>query len=130
MVDHSKYFNWYTHGNLEGWYTQRERADETAFIVGHAGVDVTFHDEDGNTHGPFRVQIVPTGVRPAETPGAARSESAERDVIVIGVRGHDELDDCAIEIGYLFEVDTTTYEITFVDRSQPGKVEARGLARQ
>lgn len=107
------------------------RAEGIDYMLGQRGVPVVLV-RAGSALAAQTVLIVPARVRDEAT-GAA-GQAARAQMTVIGTRGHATRADLNIRRGDRFRypnaADGTQYEVTHVDRTQAGKVEARADAVQ
>ena len=131
MPDFSAWMNWRDTEHLETWLDDANPASEVAFIVGHRGVSVTL--VRGAT--PLAAQtvlLVPASGASSTTrePAGGGGIAGETYSYLIGPRDHPTLDDFDVARGDLFTHEGAKYKVDFVDKTMPGKTEARCSAQR
>jgi len=127
MPDFTRWMNWDEESNLEDWLDDANRAGGVAFMIGHRGVSVVLV-RDGAPLAAQTVLLVPASGSRSSTPEAAGGAgiAGTDNVYLIGTSGHGDMADLDVQRGDRFALAGVVYEITYVDRTMIGKVEARG----
>lgn len=104
-----------------------ERDFGSAWMVDRAGVSITL-ERVGTAQ---TVILVPSGRSNTGTEQRGETgQSSDYDVALIGMRDHATIADFNVRRGDTFEYKSTFYEVINVDKTMPGKTEARCKARQ
>lgn len=126
MPDFTRWMNWDAASNLEDWLADANRAGGVAFMLNHRGVEITLV-RGSMALSPQKVLLVPaSGSRSATSEEQGGAGVGGKDFFyIIGTSGHPDIADLDIKRGDLFALGTAKFEVTFVDTTMVGKVEAR-----
>lgn len=129
MPDLGRFLDWA--GKAADMAGEAARAEGVEYMLGHRGVSIMLV-RGGSALAAQTVLLVPARAR-TESTGEA-GQAARAQMTLIGTKGHPTLTDLNIQRGDRFRYPNaaggTQYEVTHVDRTQPGKVEARADAMQ
>ncbi len=125
MPDFAGWLNWHDTDNLEGWLDDYPRAAGVAFMIGHKGVQLTLV-RGATALSPQWVVLVPASTVSRTQEFTTETGVGGKDVYyVIGCQDHPTVADLDIRKGDRFVLDGAHFEITFVDYTMAGKIEAR-----
>lgn len=126
-----RYLGWDDGSGIEGWLDDANRAGGVAFMIGHRGTSVTLK-RGATTLAAQTVLLVPASGARSSTPEpqSASGVGGNDFVFLIGTRGHPTLADLNVQRGDLFAHNSIRYRVTYVDKTMPGKCEARAEAAQ
>lgn len=131
MPDLGRFLNWAGLG--AAWVDSFARAEGVEYMLGHRGVSVVLVREGEGALPAQTVLLFPASQSRLEVEGEA-GEASTIAMTVVGPRDHSTLPDLDIRRGDRFRYPNvqggTQYEVTHVDLTQPGKVEARAMAAE